>query len=511
MAPVTPSGTARRMVSATRFWMLLWCLAHLHHASATTTSSEAPPERWIASVGENTEGVPPPIPATKRAPAPWLQWRVVRAMGVDDVIKPRQAVLNESPIAILREACWCILPSGVAWLMDSNIFPILLEAGSTTKLAPSPRSASPTSLEEAAFHTLQLILVVRAAGLTRMEEWVRHPGTIWMEGESSQWPPQLHGIVKSMRATPKNDAQSFSSSTSEMALLRVLGAYLSALLWYLSSWRRLMVQTKSATTGSDFPPTVSLALAHEANHTLYQQNHGTNSRDDLEDSHPMGKGHRLGMQDTFGEETVSRTSLSFRPTFTMPHWHNQRKVRKRKGMQRKKDHWCMATHHLLASGLLFLSLHAQQMQAGLAVMAVHDAADPLLHLAKWMRRRGKGVLADTFFTAFALFFVAGRLVWLPWMTWCASSVAHNRVEILLVGMLVALVPLHVFWTTMIARVAWRRWQGNDLEDERSDEEDGEAEEAAPSRKIPGGDSLLQRTAAGPQHLDKHSLHHMKVN
>lgn len=131
----------------------------------------------------------------------------------------------------------------------------------------------------------------------------------------------------------------------------------------------------------------------------------------------------------------------------------------------------METHHLLAMALLATSWMANQMEAGAAVMMVHDLADPFLHAAKLLRHAGWKKAADAAFVAFAAAFVAGRVLWLPWMVSCARYVAQNLVEASLVAMLIALVPLHLFWTGLIARAASRRWRGRDLQDDRSDDEE----------------------------------------
>lgn len=497
-------------MSATRVWTVWCCMLHVCLLMATIAASNAASERPNETAKRNTRS-PLTTPATTRS-NPSLPGSSVRTARLHDVHRSESSMWIGSNVEILLEICWCALPCGAAWLMESSLFSSFRGTGSATKLARSPSSASPTSLEEATFHTLQLLLVSRAAGLQRMEEWVKHPSTIWMEDQSSSVAFGLRSIAKSMWETRVNLFHALTSGATDMSLLRVLGAYISALVWYLSSWRRLLAHPTIPATAASHAVRTTKPCAHSTNALLAQEKDSCKgSIDKFQNLHPEPSQYRLGTDGQLSKETECENPLSLKPTCLMPHQRKQR-IRNRKRLQRKKDHWCMTTHHLLASGLLFLSLYAQQMQAGLAVMAVHDVADPMLHLAKWMRKRGKATLADTFFITFALLFIAGRIVWLPWMTWCASSAARNSIEMLLVGMLAALVPLHLFWTVMIARAAWRRWQGNNLEDERSDEEDegGNIEDIENSQTLIIDDMLPHR-AADQLHMKSHLLHRRKID
>jgi len=498
------------MVSAARVWMAWCCMLHVCLIMATIAASNAASKRPSETAKRNARS-PLTTPATTRS-NPSLPGSSVRTTRMHDVHSPESSMWIGLNVDILVEIFWCILPCGAAWLIESSLFSSFRGTGSATKLARSPNSASPTSLEEATFHTLQLLLVSRAAGLQRMEEWLKHPSTIWMEDQSSSVAFGLRSIAESMWETRIDPIHPLTSSATDMSLLRVLGAYISALVWYLSSWRRLLAHPTVPTTAASRAVRTNKPCAHSANSRLAQEkNNCKASKDKFQSLHPKPSQYRLGTNGKLSKETECESTLSLKSTCVMPRQLKQR-IRNTKRLQRKKDHWCMTTHHLLASGLLFLSLYAQQMQAGLAVMAVHDVADPMLHLAKWMRKRGKATLADTFFITFALLFIVGRIVWLPWMTWCASSAARNSIEMLLVGMLAALVPLHLFWTIMIARAAWRRWQGNDLEDERSDEEDegGNIEKIENSQTLTR-DDLLPHRAADQLHMESHLLHRRKTD
>lgn len=474
---------------------------------ATIAASNAPSERSSEAAESNTRS-PLTTSATTRS-SPSLPGSSVHTTRLHDVHKPESSTWIGSNVDIVVEVLWCILPCGAAWLMESSLFSSFKGSSSATKLARSPSSNTPTSLEEATFHTLQLLLVSRAAGLQRMEEWLKHPSTIWMEDQSSSVASGLRSIAESMLETRIDLDHPLASSATDMSLLRVLGAYLSALVWYLTSWRRLLAHPAVPTIATSRATRTSKPRAHSTSARPAQdKNNHTERRDKCQELHPEPSQYRLGTDGKLGKENERK---SVKLTRIMSHQQNQR-IRKSKGLGRKKDHWCMTTHHLLASGLLFLSLYARQMQAGLAVMAVHDVADPMLHLAKWMRKKGKATLADTFFITFAFLFIMGRIVWLPWMTWCASSAAQNSIEMLLVGMLAALVPLHLFWTVMIARAAWRRWQGNGLEDERSDEEEEERnlEEMEDSQTLTR-DDLLPHGAAEHLHMKSHILHRRKID
>jgi hypothetical protein len=157
---------------------------------------------------------------------------------------------------------------------------------------------------------------------------------------------------------------------------------------------------------------------------------------------------------------------------------------------RKKDFAQMALHHVVTASLLMLSYHTGYLRVGAVVMYLHNIFDPFLLLAKCTHYAKLPVLPDVAFALCAVAFAVPRLVFYPrviyhaWRGVCTGTPTcpggvwdKTPIEFALVGLLVALVPIHVFWFAMILKVLWRAWASKGVQgDVRSDsEDDGGAE------------------------------------
>jgi len=155
----------------------------------------------------------------------------------------------------------------------------------------------------------------------------------------------------------------------------------------------------------------------------------------------------------------------------------------------RKDQRMLLFHHAVTLALIVFSRVAGHLRIQLAMLVLHDAADPMLHLAKLIKyARPKATLAyDIALAGFAVVFVVTRLIAYPvyLMTdckrqWDASyPVDWYRVTgngplftwdndyVRLFGyntsyygwayaLLCVLLLLQVVWLAQIARVAWRK-------------------------------------------------------
>jgi ceramide synthetase len=158
--------------------------------------------------------------------------------------------------------------------------------------------------------------------------------------------------------------------------------------------------------------------------------------------------------------------------------------------KRKKDFVEMATHHIVTFLLLFLSYNTGYIRVGLVVIILHNAFDPFLHLAKCTHYVNIPVLPDVSFACCALSFTITRLffypqaIWYAWAGVCAGTATcpggtmdKTGVEFTLIGLLWALVPIHIVWWFMILKVLKKALlHGAAQGDNRSDsdsESDGE--------------------------------------
>ncbi len=166
---------------------------------------------------------------------------------------------------------------------------------------------------------------------------------------------------------------------------------------------------------------------------------------------------------------------------------------------RRKDFWAFSAHHVITMGLIIYARNSNHLRTGVAVFAIHDAADPLLHFAKMLKYTGAPELhSDIVFVLFMVIFFATRWFLLPWWVishctshWISSGdLVHvgtainslNSTHVVVSGypisfygmsviLLYCLMALHLFWGVYIMRMAWRKLvEGESEEDINSDEE-----------------------------------------
>lgn len=148
------------------------------------------------------------------------------------------------------------------------------------------------------------------------------------------------------------------------------------------------------------------------------------------------------------------------------------------GDVKRKDFWEQLIHHAATILLILFSYIANFLRVGTLVMAVHDVSDILLEAAKCFSYAKKEKCADVTFITFAVVFIVSRLLLYPYLVLYTTLVKaldffgpfpsyyfFNALLLILQG-------LHIFWASIIVRMALRMWVVGKVEkDARSDVEE----------------------------------------
>jgi len=155
----------------------------------------------------------------------------------------------------------------------------------------------------------------------------------------------------------------------------------------------------------------------------------------------------------------------------------------------RKDFVEMAAHHVITAALLSLSFATGYMRIGLVVMFLHNCFDPFLHLAKLAKYLRLPLLPDVSFVICAVTFALSRLYYYPsailqaWLGVCVGNKScpggvwdKTPVEMTLIALLMALIPIHCLWFYMILMVLKKAIASLGVQgDVRSDSEEEEDE------------------------------------
>lgn len=163
---------------------------------------------------------------------------------------------------------------------------------------------------------------------------------------------------------------------------------------------------------------------------------------------------------------------------------------------KRKDFLIMFLHHLATIGLITFSYINNMVRVGTLVLCLHDVSDFLLEAAKLANYAKYQRLCDTLFVIFSAVFVVTRLGIYPF--WILNTTLFESWEIigpyrswwLFNGLLLVLQVLHVIWSYLIARIAFKALiRGKVSKDDRSDvESSSEEEDITTSTKGPCGRS-----------------------
>ncbi|XP_035273714.1 ceramide synthase 2 [Anguilla anguilla] len=148
---------------------------------------------------------------------------------------------------------------------------------------------------------------------------------------------------------------------------------------------------------------------------------------------------------------------------------------------KRKDFKEQIIHHFATLILLAFSWCANYIRIGTLVMIIHDASDVLLESAKLFNYAKWEKTCNIIFILFAVVFMVTRLIifpfWLIHCTWVYPVVSYPPFfgYYFFNVMLLLLQLLHIFWACLILRMLKKFLFGNLTRDERSDNEEDEAE------------------------------------
>lgn len=150
---------------------------------------------------------------------------------------------------------------------------------------------------------------------------------------------------------------------------------------------------------------------------------------------------------------------------------------------KKKDHWAMIVHHVATAVLVTYSYTLGWTKPGIVIMFLHDVCDPFMELAKLAKYAGREALTNGLFVLFMFVWIGMRMVYFPfWVNRsmlfeCLGSVVgeNSRPAVphyeIITGLLLFLQVLHVYWTFLIVRIAYRAVLSGGTDDERESSDD----------------------------------------
>ncbi|XP_061102182.1 ceramide synthase 2 [Conger conger] len=148
---------------------------------------------------------------------------------------------------------------------------------------------------------------------------------------------------------------------------------------------------------------------------------------------------------------------------------------------KRKDFKEQIIHHFATLILLAFSWCANYIRIGTLVMIIHDASDVLLESAKLFNYAKWERTCNIIFILFAIVFMVTRLIifpfWLIHCAWVYPVVSYPPFfgYYFFNVMLLVLQLLHIFWACLILRMVKKFLFGNLTQDERSDNEEEDAE------------------------------------
>jgi len=163
----------------------------------------------------------------------------------------------------------------------------------------------------------------------------------------------------------------------------------------------------------------------------------------------------------------------------------------------RKDFYPMLMHHACSALLIYLSYEYAWTRIGAVTMLVLDPADCALHVAKvcvyigeqTQQRRWES-RADVFFVLFVISFFVTHIVLLGYVCWSAAFEGPLYIPSygglpgqVCIATLYLIYTLQFYWMFLIARAAMRLVSGEELQDDRSDDEGDEVPQAGPRSRV----------------------------
>lgn len=157
---------------------------------------------------------------------------------------------------------------------------------------------------------------------------------------------------------------------------------------------------------------------------------------------------------------------------------------------RRSDFAAQIIHHVTTVSLIVLSYIYGFARIGSVVLAIHDASDVFMEIAKMSKYSGFDMIADIFFILFATAFTLLRIICYP--LWVIRSTCYEvlflvdtekdrtaRTILYFVfnAMLICLLVLHLFWLRLILRMLMNQIlsRGHITDDVREDSESDDDE------------------------------------
>lgn len=149
---------------------------------------------------------------------------------------------------------------------------------------------------------------------------------------------------------------------------------------------------------------------------------------------------------------------------------------------KKKDHVQMVAHHLVTLILVSYSLAMNFTRVGCVVFLLHDVCDVFLQFAKLLKYSKIELGATIAFIAFLCVWIVARLIYFP--VYILRSVVYDTYAIIIAPhdvnpdphiniftvALFFLFGIHIFWTYLILKVAYRSVVTRSTDDVREDED-----------------------------------------
>ncbi|XP_054039041.1 ceramide synthase 5 isoform X2 [Rissa tridactyla] len=184
---------------------------------------------------------------------------------------------------------------------------------------------------------------------------------------------------------------------------------------------------------------------------------------------------------------------------------------------KRKDFLIMFVHHLATIGLITFSYMNNMVRVGTLVLCLHDASDFLLEAAKLANYAKYQRLCDAFFMLFGVVFIVTRLGIYPF--WILNTTLFESWELigpypswwLFNGLLVTLQILHIIWSYLIVRTAYKALVRGKIgaaqfhplhvsKDDRSDVESSSEEEDVTSNSTKG---VFSTSSNGSNRINGH--------